>query len=646
MMSLLRKRHPIIAWNNVKKYLLFSFLFLEISLVFLYAGKGYGQERSPGDKTLWVSFLEFKGGCQSGNLPGTLSALRQLRRWELRQGRKDVPPVTSALLDVYRHSLLFKRSNRYERLSILEGICTLSPDDPELQWVLLKRQFLATPFGIGAIFKRIKALERAMTCNLGWRWNRGGQLLLSLIFGLFLTVFWMALLMCLKYLPVLFFQIRKGLKRVDHPLLALGGLITLLLLPVYFQIGLVWWFLYILVILWLFMSKKEKIGVVFLLVLLSVLSLEMKNVGRFFTAAANHDSYLLYLANYSFSDPVSIQHLNKKTLGSHRDPETLFTLGLLEKRKGHYKLAENYYQSALWDDSSFAECMNNLANVYLLTKDNSSDRVTLARIWYRKALKIDPNKAEFYYNLGRTYPPLDPQRVKYLVKARVLNPQLVDRLSKLTSNASDRGGVDCLLPIRRIWNRSMIPNVTATEFSLMFWRFYLNSPQDRIFVVPAMLILLLFLGIHFRHRLPRVVPCDQCGQFYPAEHIEQGMSSLCPTCRMLKKNPEQSDPELVKKKRKEVIRYQRKKRFVILFAGFFPAGGGFLRNGKFFAGLCTAFLFYSFLSYYLITHQYFSNMSLWFYGYSSRSPFFLVGAILLYGVSLVTLVRAFLRRKF
>jgi len=646
MMSLSRKKHLIIVWNEVKKFWLTPLLFFAILSVVLYADTGYAEGKSSDGKALWASFLEFEGGCQSSNLPGSLSALRQMKRLEVRQGRKDMFPVTSALLDVYKHSLLFKNSNRQDNLSILEGIGALSPDDPGLQWVLLKHQLLVTPLGMGAIFKRMKTLKRAMIRNLGWRWNRGGQILLSLIFALFLTIFWSALMMSLKYLPALFFQVRNGLKYFDHPLLAMAGTFTLILFPLYFRMGLVWWFLYILVVLWLFMSKKEKIGVLLLLFLLSALSLEMKNVGRFFTAAANRNAYLLYLANYSYPDPVGIQHLKKKAMRTQQDAETLFTLGLLAKREGRYKLAENYYQSAIWEDPTFSECMNNLANVYLLTKDEAPDRVTLARIWYRKALKIKPNKAEFYYNLGRSYPPLDPQRVKYLVKARVLNPQLVDRLSKLTSSASEMGVIDCLLPISRIWNRSMTPNVTAIEFSLLFWRFYLNSPQDRIFIIPAMLFLLLFFVIRLRHRFPRMVPCHQCGQFYLAEHIEQGMLSLCPTCRMLKKHPEQSDPELVKKKRAEVIRYQRKRRLVILFAGFFPAGGGFLRNGRFFAGLGTAFFFYGFLSYYLITRQYFSNMSLWFYGYSSRSPFFLGVSVLIYGVSLVPLVRAFFRRKF
>lgn len=330
---------------------------------------------------------------------------------------------------------------------------------------------------------------------------------------------------------------------------------------------------------------------------------------------------------------------------ANKDSGVLFTLGLLEKEKGDYAAAVKYYQSALWEEPSFVECMNNLANVYLLSRDKSPDNVTLARIWYRKAIKINPKRPELYYNLGQSYPPLDPDRVKYLVKARVLDPELVDRLSKLSPSHSNLVLVDCRLPVKRLWRRGFIPNMTASEFSLLFWRFYLKTPQDRIFFMPAVLFFLLFLFSRIRHRLPRAVPCYQCGKFYEAEYIEQGTASLCPTCRLLKKQPEQSDPELVKQKTREVVLYQRKKRFIILFAGLFPAGGGFVWKKKVFAGVGSAFVFYWLMSYYLVTHQYFSNMSLWFYGYSSHSLVPFVLAILVYAIGLIPPVAALVRRE-
>ena len=133
------------------------------------------------------------------------------------------------------------------------------------------------------------------------------------------------------------------------------------------------------------------------------------------TAASNKKSYLLYLANYSQLEPEAYRRLEKASVVFKQDAESLFTLGLLAKRRGDYKEAEKYYQAAIKAKPDFAECMNNLGNVYLLSKGLSLNHVESARSWYKKAIRINPGRAEFFYNLSKSYPLLQVEGVEYKI---------------------------------------------------------------------------------------------------------------------------------------------------------------------------------------------------------------------------------------
>ncbi len=619
------------------------FLFLVFFCTLLSPKTGISGGTDQKDDSLQRGFSRFQGACRSNNFPEAVNALKLIGTWRLNQGLRNAPSVSNALLKVYANSLLFSENSKLQRLAVYEYIGKLSPDEPAFQWALFKKRLAAKPFDIYHLFKRIHKVSNAIETNLGWTLNREGQLILALIAALFLTVFCFALILIIKYSSHLVFYMRRFVRFPINNILAVLLIIIIFLFPVYFNIGFVWLPLFCMVLMWLVLSKWEKIVVLILILVLSASSAGIRSVGKFFTAASNKESYLLYLANYSQLEPEAYRRLEKASVVSKQDAESLFTLGLLAKRQGDYKKAAKYYQAAIKADANFAECMNNLGNVYLLSKGLFPNNVELARTWYKKAIKINPGRAGFFYNLSKSYPLLQVEGMEYIIKARDLNPSLIDELTKRNSNHPNQMLVDYPLPAERIWHRAFSPSEASKNLGLLFWQFFLNTPNDSILVMPAVLFFILIAFFILQRRIELAVPCKQCGQLFFRTIPVHYSQNLCHQCQMIQKHSEQADPELVKRKEIEIVRYQRRRKLVPFIVGLLPTGGGFILKGQALLGVLVMFLFYYFLSYYLIGHQVFSKLALWFYGYSSHSLLPLILAVGLYLVSLVPPVLNFVR---
>ncbi len=569
--------------------------------------------------------------------------MKGINNWKLDRGWRNAPFISETLLKIYQASSLYNENSSLQRLNIYEYIGKLSPDEPRYQWALFKEAIFANPFDIYHIFKKAHKIKEAIKTNLGWTLNVEGQLVLALIWGLFLTAFYCAFVLMIKYFTHLIFYVRRFVRFPVNKTLATLLIVVVLMLPVYFNFGFIWLPLFCMVLMWLILSRWEKVAVFFLVVLFLFLSLGIQDIGKIFTAVTNRDANLLYLANYSQLEPGALRYLKKEASRPDSDPDILFTLGLLAKRRGDYKKAVAYYLAAIRKNTAFAVCMNNLANVYMLSNGLTADKVAKARSWYKKAIKVNPSRAEFFYNLSKSYPLLQVEGMEYIVKARDLNPLLIDTLTRQSSNSPNQRLVDCLLPVKRIWRRAFTVRVDAERFSRLFGRFFLNSPWDSFWIMPVLLLMWIGVFLIVQRRVDLAVPCEQCGQLFFRPIQIHYSRRLCHQCQMIRKRPEQADPQLVKQKEMEISKYRRRKKGVAFFIGISPSGGGFFLMDQALVGAILAFLFYFLFSYFFISHQVLPVLALWFYGYASPSVAALVLAVLVYLVGLIPTIRAFLR---
>jgi tetratricopeptide (TPR) repeat protein len=340
---------------------------------------------------------------------------------------------------------------------------------------------------------------------------------------------------------------------------------------------------------------------------------------------------------------VSHDGLKRIAASNVPDSEVLFTLGLLAKRSGAYSNALTYYRKALKADAGFSECMNNLGNVYLLMKGRQAGAVEKARSWYNKAIKTNPTRAEFYYNLSKSYPLLQAESMQYVVKSRDFNPELIDRLTKITSMSPNQILVDCPIPQSRLWERAFKKSGTSNNVFLLVWRFFLHAPYDNIFAVPVALILIILLFMIFQKKVKLAVPCARCGQlfFRPINvHYSRG---FCHQCQVIQQKGTRADPEIVRDKNRQIARYRRHRKVLKLIMGIFPVGGALVLDNRPVLAFGESLLFYFLIGFYLVIQHILPGTALLFCCETENGMVYLLLAGVLYVVSFGIVLIGFFR---
>lgn len=223
------------------------------------------------------------------------------------------------------------------------------------------------------------------------------------------------------------------------------GLAALIILvPILWKFDSLWLWLVMAVVVALFCNFREKTvlicGSILLLVapLSSRFESKMLNVG---------DAFLLYRAQVCAPDWKLIDSLN--TVKEERPSYgALFSIGLLEKRMGHFDAAREAYMEALEENPESSAVHNNLGNVYF-----AMGRFEDAAREYERAIELNPNLASAHYNLSQTY--LRLMRFdRYTQEIEIANKLAFNRITEFMSNSSDhpnRAVIDELLPNRILW---------------------------------------------------------------------------------------------------------------------------------------------------------------------------------------------------
>lgn len=579
-------------------------------------------------------FSGFLQACAQGDQEKAVRAVKAMEQWKGNHGLLNAPALSRALLKVFEYSPLYNTQSKAMRLSMMAEICRLSPDSPSLQWLVFKKHLIARPFDIYHLFKRVGYLFGAMKTNLTWSIPRAGEILIALILMSFMVSISFSVILLIKYFSCLIFYVKRFVRLSLNDFLAALLIIMVLFFPVYLNIGFAWMPLFWMALIWLLLTKAEKGVAVILLLAFIGLSLTFGSISKVLVAGMNQKAELLYRANYEQIDPVSHDRLKRIADSKVPDSEVLFTLGLLAKRSGAYSDARSYYQRALKADAGFSECMNNLGNIYLLMKGQRAGAVKKARTWYKKAIKTNPTRAEFYYNLSKSYPLLQAEGMQYIVKARDYNPELIDRLTKLTSRSPNQILVDCAVPQERLWKRAFKKSDVSRNVFLLLWRFFLHTPYDNIFAVPVVLILIIFFFSIFQKRVELAVPCARCGQLFFRTIPVHYSRRFCHQCQLIQQKGARADPEIVHEKEREIIRYQRRKKVLKSIMGIFPVGGSLVMNNRPFFAFGLSLLFYFFVGFYLVAQHILPGMPLIFCCEIKSGVGYLVVAGGLYVVSL------------
>jgi tetratricopeptide (TPR) repeat protein len=413
--------------------------------------------------------------------------------------------------------------------------------------------------------------------------------------AILMTFIIFGIVVMIKYFPLYFYDIRKNMTQEISRLLINSLKIFFLFIPFFFRLDMLWALFFWSVLLWGYVSKREKQFVLVFLIVLVYLPFFLRASSSFLDGTSSDIILEMNQTNHENWGRATEEKLRVWLVAHPNDPEVLFSLGLVEKRQGHYPAAEEFYRRAIQQDPQFSEAFSNLGNVYLAQKQTS-----LAIASYQQATDLNPNQGAYYYNLYRAYSQetfLSGKTDKAFQKARQLDPQLIDYYSMIDSPNLNRLVIDEGLTSKKLWKRFLDQFIGKEGFLFSLFKAWFEKIPSRIPFLAPILFLGFLMGMGRYSRTKRFLTrCPMCGS--PTYRFYLGTSDqefICFNCYRIFIQKEKLHPKIVEKKSLQVRQFQKQNHFISRFLSFFFVGFGYLWREHTFKGLFFLFIFFIFV---------------------------------------------------
>ncbi|MGZ3537513.1 MAG: tetratricopeptide repeat protein [Thermodesulfobacteriota bacterium] len=519
--------------------------------------------------------------------------LDQLYQLKLDQGTRNLPLLSFLLI---RESEKARgKGDADQAVRIATYSIKFSPDLPHPYFQLAKALWHQSPFQLHKVLPEVLKGEvqqfRYFPNSLRVFYNMfyilsNAILMAFVIFGIVVMI---------RYLPLYFYDIRKNMTQEVSRLLLSSLKIFILFIPFFLRLDVLWAIFFWSVLLWGYVSKREKQLVFVFLIVLVYLPFFLRSSSSFLDG--NPSDIILEMNQMNQEDwGRSAEERLRTWLMTHPDdPEVLFSLGLAEKRRGRYPEAEEFYRRAIQQDPKFSEAISNLGNVYLAQK-----KTPLAIASYQQAADLDPGRGAYYYNLYRAYSQetfLSGKIDKAFQKARQLDPQLIDYYSTIDSPHPNRLVIDEILTSRMLWKRFFDQFIGREGLLFRLFKAWFEKIPSRVPFLAPLLFLGFLIGMARYCRTKRFLTrCPMCGS--PTYRFYLGSSDqefICFNCYRIFIQKEKLHPKIVEKKSSQVQQFQRQNHLISKFLSFFLVGFGYLWREEIFKGLFLLLLFFIFV---------------------------------------------------
>ena len=462
-----------------------------------------------------------RGKNVEGNgLQITTAELNKIYELQLDRGIRNYPILSSLVI---READRAREKGEIDRAVELAGYAAkFAPELPEPYFELAKVRWHQQPLkpyeAMSEFLKGISAYCRYYPSAL--------HLFYSLFYlfsnAMLMTIILFGIVLLIKYLPLYFYDIHKNLTQEIGKLLVNSFKIVFLFIPFFLRLDMLWALFFWSVLLWGYISNRERQLVVFCLVVLVYLPFFLHSSATFLNGSSSDIILEMHRANYEDWDRDVEQRLQAWLVTQPEDPDTLFTLGLIEKRRGNSAQAEKWYQRAILQSPEFSEAYSNLGNVYLGKKEANA-----AVTSYQKSVDLDPMKAAYHYNLSRAYAEetfLSGKKDQEFQRARQLDPQLIDYYSAIdalhgTPNIN-RLVIDEALSSERLWKRFQSHFVGKEGWMFRLFHAWFEKIPSRLPFLTPVLFLLFLIGMSRYSRAKRFLTrCPMCGSPETREEI-------------------------------------------------------------------------------------------------------------------------------
>ncbi len=519
--------------------------------------------------------------------------LDQLFQVKLDKGIRNIPLLS--LLLIRESTQAMARGEMDQAMNMARYSMRFSPDLPEPYFAMAKTLWHQNPFQLHKVLYEIAKGEiaqiRYYPSSLKYFYNMfyilsNAILMALIIFGIILLV---------KYFPLYFYDIRRNLTQEISALILNSLKIFVLFIPLFLRLDILWSILYWSILLWGYVSKRERQLILIFFIVVVYLPFFLRTSSTFLDSPSSDIILDLNQANHEDWNKTTEERLRRWLTSSPDDPEVLFTLGLLEKRQGHYVQAEEFYRRALQSDGKFSEGFSNMGNVFLAQRQTD-----LAISAYQQAIHLHPEKGAYYYNLYRAYSQetfLSSKIDRAFQKARQLDPKLVDYYMAIDSPNMNRLVVDEVLTFQRLWARFLNQYVGKEGLLFRLFKAWFERIPSRLPLLAPILFLGFLMGMSRYSRSKRFLTrCPMCGsptyRFYLGESEQE---FVCFNCYRIFVQKEKLHPKIAEKKSIQVKTFQKQNHLIGRLLSFIFVGFADVWGNRPFRGLFLLFLFFIFI---------------------------------------------------
>ncbi len=519
--------------------------------------------------------------------------LDQLYQLKLDQGTRNIPLLSLLLIRESEKTRGKGDADQAVRMAIYA--IKFSPDLPQPYFELARALWHQSPFQLHKILPEVLKGEVQQ-----FRYYPNSVRLMYNMFyilsnAILMTFIIFGIVVMIRYLPLYVYDIRKNTTQEISSLLLSSLKIFILFIPFFFRLDVLWAIFFWSVLLWGYVTNREKQLILVFLIVLVYLPFFLRTSSSFLDGNPSDVISEMNQINQEDGGKSAEERLRTWLVTHPDDPEVLFSLGLAEKRRGRYPEAEEFYRRAIHQDAKFSAAFSNLGNVYLAQK-----KTPLAIASYQQAADLNPSRGAYYYNLYRAYSQetfLSGKIDKAFQKARQLDPQLVDYYSTIDSPNPNRLVIDEILTSRILWKRFFDQFIGREGFLFRLFKAWFEKIPSRVpFLVPLLFLGFLIGTARYCRTKRFLTRCPMCGS--PTYRFYLGASDqefICFNCYRIFIQKEKLHPKIIEKKSSQIRQFQRQNHLVSKYPSFFLVGFGYLWREEIVKGLFLLFLFFIFI---------------------------------------------------
>lgn len=517
------------------------------------------------------------------------SFLENLSQKKIDNGLTNFSPYSLLLI---KKSLAALKRKNYDKAELMaEYARKLSPDLPpvyttiaKVQWS--KNKILLHKLIIGYVQAFMKSIQHPEVLAIMIFTT------LSVITGAFLlTLGLFAAISMLKYLISAYHDFRHVITDLV-PNKALWGIgLIIFMLPLFFGFSIFPVFIYWLILLFSYHSKRERYVITGFIVLFALMPLVISTAGLSIYLPQSGLVRLLWKANQGYWNQNDIDGLEEYYRKYPQEQDVLFTLGLLHKKEKNYRTSEKYYQKLMDLNPADYKAQTNLGNVCFAT-----DRWDAAVEKYKTAISIAPAlSAAAHFNLARAYQQkfMFKEAEQELSASKLIDSSRIDEYLKIYSENYNRLLIDETISKKRLLEKLYFLFDQSGDLTGELWRLLFKGVP--LPYGPSVVIALLFFSLIFsrKDKLRIAVKCKSCDE--PICKRCQSTTAgemMCYQCLHLLKSKEGSGYSLREATKSKILRhFKTYTRIGSLLSLLFP-GAGHIWKGQPIKGSICLFTFF------------------------------------------------------